>query len=117
MQLLLTLDELQLTVDVLEQRNAELRNEIVKTEHSEFKHRLQNEQQFLDELENKLIRRELDLDSDELDVLAEELKHCDRALIEECVRTNHRDFRKALEQRQEMLQRVRDKVTEACAMA
>jgi hypothetical protein len=116
MQLLLTVDELQVTVDVLEQRSRELMSEIARTERADFKYRLQNRQHFLDELENKLIRRDLQLSADELDVLATELSQCDRALILECAKTSHRDFRDSLMQREHLLLRVRDKVTEACAM-
>jgi hypothetical protein len=117
MQLRLSPAELQLTVDLLEQRSRELVQELARTERSDFKARLQNEQRFLDELENRLIRKDLQLSADELDVLATELSQCDRALIEECVKTNHRDFKESVEVRQEVLQRVRDKVVEACAMA
>jgi len=117
MQLLFTIDELQLVIDIFEQHSRQLMNEIAHTESSEFKHKLQNRQLFLDELENKLIRHELQLSVDELDVLSTELEQCDRELLLEAARTNHRDLKHSLQDRERLLQGVRDKVVEACAMA
>jgi hypothetical protein len=117
MQLLLTLDELQLVLDVLEQRSSELRNEIARTDRRDFKHKLSDEWQVLDEVENKLIRKEFQLGADELDALAAELGQYDHALMAECARTDRRDYRHSLKNKLELLQRVRDKITEACAMA
>lgn len=115
MQLLLNPEELQATVGVLDQRSRELMSEIVRTERRDFRYRLQNRQRILDALETKLMKRE-QLSADELDVLGAELSQCDRALIMECANTSRRGFRDSLKQRERLLQRVRDKVTEACAM-
>ena len=90
MQLHFTIDELQLVIDIFEQHSRQLLNEIARTENSQFKHTLLNKQRFLDELENKLIRKELQLSVDELDVLAAELAQCDRELLVENTRTDHR---------------------------
>ncbi len=100
MQLQFTPDELQVTVDVLEQLDRELRNQVPKVQDSDSKRRLENEEHQLDELEGKLIQRDLRLSIDELDLLATELSRCH-----------------SFPEKEKLLQSVRDKVTEACAMA
>lgn len=117
MQLQFTSDELQLTVDLLEQRDHELRNEIVHTDHNDLKFRLNNEEKLLEELEDKLIGKNLQLSIDELDLLSSELSRCDRALIAEAARSTHLEFKRSLQEKETLLQHVRDKVIEACAMA
>lgn len=100
MQLHFTPEELQVAVDVLEQLDRELRSELARAQAGDLKRRLDNEEHQLDELEGKLIRHDLGLSIDELDLLSTELSRC------------HSNAGQEL-----LLQSVRDKVTEACAMA
>ncbi len=100
MQLQFSPDELQVMVDALEELDCELRRQVAQAQDDDSKWRLRNEEHQLDELEGKLIRRDLRLSIDELDLLATELGRCH-----------------SIPQKEMLLESVRDKVTEACAMA
>lgn len=116
MQLHFTTDEFQLLADVLMQRDRGLREEIARTDSRDFKRGLQQQLQLLNELEDKILGRDLQLGADELDFLAEVTNRSERELIGEIARTDHRELRNTLQRRAELLAQVRDKVTEACAM-
>ena len=116
MQLQLTPNELQLAVDVLEQRSRELMRQIAESQPGDRKQALENRLRPLDELENRLIERRLDLSADELDTLAAELGQCDREFLTQLAPTKSNDSEHLLE-RERSLQRARDKILEACAMA
>lgn len=116
MQLLFTPEEFQVLADILEQYDRDLRDEIVGTENSAFKHSLEKKQQLLEELENRVIRKQLELSTDELDLLGEVLAHSDRELLMEIARTDHREFRHALQKKEGVVRQIHDKVVEVCAM-
>ncbi len=116
MQLWFTVDEYELLANLLMQRDRELREELARTDAREFKAGLQEELRMLNGLENRILRRDLQLGADELDFLAEVLNHCYRELVREIARTDRREFKNFLQRRAELLGRVRDRVVEACAM-
>lgn len=116
MDLQFTSDEFQLLTDVLEQRDRELRHEIVRTDNDEVRHRLETVQRLLDEVEHKLVRREPELTADELDLLGEIVDQCQRGLTAEIARTEDRESRRVLLNREELLRPVHDKVVELCEM-
>lgn len=116
MQLHFNEDEFQLMAELLTQRDRELREEIARTDHRDFKRRLRQDQGLLDRLDKKILEKDLQLGADELDYLAEVINHCERELVAEIARTGHREFRNALRQRAELLSEIGEKVTEACAM-
>lgn len=117
MQLQLLLEERQLIIDVVERRNCQLKGELARTGRREYEKALKAEQQYLEDIETKLVRNLLEFSADELDTLAAELGQYERELLFEIARTESRDLRRSLQHKERTLQRVRDKVTEACAMA
>jgi hypothetical protein len=116
MLLQFTSDELHLLTDVLEQRDRELRNQIIRTDDDDLRHRLERNQRLLEELEHKLVRRQPELTTNELDLLGEVVDQCERGLTAEIARADDREFRQALEKREHMLRPVHDKVVELCEM-
>jgi DNA-nicking Smr family endonuclease len=116
MQLQFSSDEFHLLTDVLEQRDRELKNEISRTANDDFKHRLEKLQRLVDDVEQKLARGEPELRADELDLLGEVVDQCERGLTAEIARTEDREFRHLLQQREELLRPVHDKVVELCEM-
>ncbi len=113
MQLQLTPGELQLTIDLLETRDCDLRGQIERADRKELSVGLHNEEHFLTELENKLIARDFQLSADELDFLASELRECQKSLDARLAASADSDLLIS----RTLLQHVHDKVTEACAMA
>ncbi len=116
MLLQFTSDEVQLLTDVLEQRDRELRNQIIRTDDDGLRSRLEKVQRLLDELEHKLVRRQPELTTDELDLLGEVVDQCERGLTAEIARAQDREFRQTLEEREHLLRPVHDKVVELCEM-
>ncbi len=116
MQLHFSTDEFQVLADAMLHRDRELREQIVHADQREFQRKLQQQQQTLDELEDRILRKDLELGTDELDFLLEVIEHCERELIAEIARTDAREFRNALQRKADALARIHDKVAEACAM-
>ncbi len=109
-------DELQLLTDVLEQRDRELRNQIIATDDDNLRDRMERTQRLLEELEHKLVRRQPELTTAELDLLGEVVDQCERGLTAEIARVEDREFRQTLEEREHMLRPIHDKVVELCEM-
>ncbi len=116
MLLQFTADELQLLTDVLEQRDRNLRNQIISTDDDEHRNRLEKTQWLLDEVQHKIVRRNPVLNADELDLLGEIVDQCERGLTAEIGRAQDCEFRQALESREHQLRPLHDKVVELCEM-
>ncbi len=117
MQLNFSSDEYAILAEALAHRDREFREEITRTDNRDFRRALRLRQEALDELENKIVRKDVDFQAGELDLLAEVIDHCDRELTTEIIRTDRRDFRDTLRRRAELLGHVRDKVFGARAVA
>jgi hypothetical protein len=116
MHLQFTSDEFQLLTDVLEQRDRELRHQIIRTDNDDLRHSLERMQGLLDEVEHKVVRREPDLSAGELDILGEVVDQCERGLQAEIALTVDSEFRCLLQKKEELLRPVHDKVVELCEM-
>ena len=66
---------------------------------------------------DRVLRRDLRFDFTELEELADILAAQAQQVSDEIVRERDAERKQNLQNRQESLQRIRDKVTEACAMA
>jgi hypothetical protein len=109
-------EELQVLVEIMEQRNRELIGEIARTEHAAFKHELRDSAQLLDAIETKLVKGGLRFTPCELDFFAEVIDRHDRELLAEIAHTDHREFKHMLIRKQAVLASARSRVLQACAM-
>ncbi len=116
MYLQFTSEEFQLLADVLEQRGRELQYEIIRTDNDDRRHGLERVQRLLDELEHKLVQRGSEFTADELDLLGEIVDRYEHGLTAEIARAGDRESRQVLEEREELLRPVHDKVVELCEM-
>ena len=114
MQLCLTEDELKLLAEILEFRDAELRAEPAPSLGRPDE--LARKRAQISSLLGQVIDRELRFSSDELDSLAELLAARARRLHQEIAGAAE-PVQHRLRQKQTLLDRLLDKVTEACAMA
>jgi hypothetical protein len=92
MQLRFTIDELNLLAEVLEYNDAE-------------------------DLVDRVLARNIQFTSDELDRMAEMLSARDRELRDAISKADDAATKRNWERTRALLQRVLDKITEACAMA
>ncbi len=113
MQLLLSLDELKVLAEVIERREDQFRQA------AQNGHAAENggKRAMLQDILEKLIRRDLHFDTDELDALSDLLQQRDRELHDEIQRATDAGHKSELERYRLRLEPVLDKVTEACAMA
>ena len=100
MQLYLEADELNLLADVLLEESVQSPSEKSRS----------------DELLNKVLGRDLRLDTDELEHVGDVIGRCERALKDEIARTPDSTQRDKLRRRWALAQRVLERVNEACAM-
>jgi predicted house-cleaning noncanonical NTP pyrophosphatase (MazG superfamily) len=105
-----TPDELLELVDVLAGHDRELIREIARAEHREFKHGLQRKEDFLTELQGKLLSKECEFSTEELEALRVMLEHNERMLYGEISRTDHREFKHMLQQRLDRLVGLRQRI-------
>ena len=116
MILQLSPDELQLLVDLCEVRLRGLDDEIAHTERRNARITLEQEEKIVQEVEDKIMRHDLAFSSDELEFLLDFLGDRTQKLRMEISHTDNRDYKQMLRARQEVLERVYDKVTEVCCM-
>jgi hypothetical protein len=118
MQLQLTLEELKLLADMLDERDSRLRQNILQADTPEAKQELQRKQVIGDVLLDKIMSFDLRLAADELDNMADILVELTNDL-----RTRMAQAPAAFEeesifaQKKQLRDHIRDKVTEATAMA
>lgn len=116
MQLQFTFDQLRLLFRILEQDCRQLRDKISQTNDVDLKRLLHGEEAAEEELLDKVIARQLQFSSDELDELAEVLRNHDRQLRKEISETSDEARKQELTNRCVALEQFLDKVVEACAM-
>ena len=116
MTLQFTNEELQLIVELLEERLRALDMEIAHTERKVYRSILEQQEKQLDQLEDKVIAHDLSFAADELEGLLDFLTVKSRELRNEISRTENREYKQMLRGRQEILEHAEDKVTEACCM-
>jgi DNA gyrase/topoisomerase IV subunit A len=116
MQLRFSPAEFQLLVDVVEESDEELRSTLEHSHDAEQQRVLSARLRQLQALEDKIIARDLQLMSDELELLAEIVNGAQRARAVELARTPEGRRQAALLNEGEALQHIHDKVVETCAM-
>lgn len=116
MILQLSPEELQLLVDLFEDRLRGLDDEIARTDRRNARITLEQEEKMVQEVEDKVMRRDLTFTTDELEFLLDFLGSRTQKLRAEIYHTDAREYKQMLRARQQVLERVHDKVTEACCM-
>jgi hypothetical protein len=116
MMLHFSADELQLMVDFFEERLRGLDDEIAHTERRNARITLEQEEKMVQEVEDKIMRRDLAFTADELEFLLDFLGSRTQKLRSEIYHTDGREYKQMLLNRLETLERMHDKVTEACCM-
>lgn len=109
-------DELQLMVDFFEEQLRGLDDEIAHTERRNARITLEQEEKMVQEVEDKIMRRDLAFTADELEFLLDFLGSRTQKLRSEIYHTDGREYKQVLLNRLETLERMHDKVTEACCM-
>jgi hypothetical protein len=109
-------EELQLLVDLFEERLRGLDYEIARTDRRNARITLEQEEKIVQQVEDKVMRRDLTFTADELEFLMDFLGNRAQKLRVEISHTDNRAYKQMLRQRQEVLERTQDKVTEACCM-
>jgi hypothetical protein len=110
-------EELQLIVNLLEDRLRFLDVEIARTDRRNARDILEQEEKVVKQIEDKVMAHDLAWSVDELDFMIDFLSHRSQELRHEISRTDNRDYKQALRLRQQTLEKTQDKVTEACCMA
>lgn len=116
MQLQFTFEQLRLLFHILEQDCRQLREKISQTNDIDGKRLLNSEEAAEGELLEKIISRQLQFSSDELDELAQVLRDHEHKLRKELSQTSEGGARQELRDRAAALEVLLDKVVEACAM-
>jgi hypothetical protein len=116
MQLQFTFDQLRLLFSILEQDCRQLRDKISRVNDIDVKLLLTNEEVAEEDLLEKIITRHLQFSSDELDELAEVLRKHGQQLRAAISATLEEAAKQDLRTKLGALERVLDKVVEACAM-
>jgi len=116
MQLQFTFEQLRLLFRILEQDCRQLRERISQTNEIDVKRLLNREEAAAEELLEKIISRQLQFSSDELDELAQVLRDHEQKLRKELSQTPEGESREELKSRAAALERLLDRVVEACAM-
>jgi uncharacterized membrane protein YccC len=115
LQLLFTRDETVLLATLLEDCERQLRGPAVGSDQAEANRRRRHN--CVVALLDAITSSHPKFDADQLDDLAEALRHCKQRATEQLAATADEPSRRALEQRLKHLEQILDKVTEACAMA
>jgi hypothetical protein len=115
MQLLFTFEQLRLLFRILEQDCRELREKISQMNDIDVKRLLNSEEAAEEEILEKIISRQLQFTSDELDELAQVLHDHHQKLRNELAQASE-DLKQELRNRTAALERLLDKVVETCAM-
>ncbi len=116
MQLSLTIDELLLLDDILQQSVREFRERASQANSPDAQRRFGQDQAIVEGLLAKVGIRDLRFSADEFDSLADLLAMWDRRFGEQISQCEDSAVRNTLERRMSGLRGLRDKVTEACAM-
>ncbi len=116
MQLRLTIDELLLLDDVLQESVREFRGRAAQANSPDAQRRFGQDQAIVEGLSAKVGVRDLAFSVDEFDGLADLLKMWDRRIGEQIALSDDAKAKSILEQRMTALRGLRDKVIEACAM-
>ena len=114
MILQLSPEELQLLVDLFEDRLSGLDDEIARTDCRNARITLEQEEKMVQEVEDKVMQRDLTFTTDELEFLLDFLGIRAQKLRTEIYHTDSREYKQMLRTRQQVLERVHDKVTEVC---
>jgi len=118
MQLHFTKEEMALLADVLDERDTGLRKQIAQAESGPAQQVLERKRAMGNALLDKVIGRQLQLAVDELENLCDILAEINDDLRTRIAQAdNGSASKRQLEQKKSLLQSVRDKATEACAMA
>ncbi len=117
MQILFSVNELQLLADTLVQRTSELRHEIARTDDRQFRQMLLKKLETLTLLQSQLVPGEVQLSTETGGALAEVLDKAEHALYFEIARTDDREFKHMLKKNLEGLECAHSKLTEAHAAA
>ncbi len=115
MQLFLTIDELKLLVDIVEHCDRELREQI--NNQPEQSGALNRKRECCARLLDRIVARDFGFGFDELEDMVEMLTVCRGTFRAEIANMTQPDVRATLQRRQQILEHMLDKVTEACAMA
>lgn len=115
MQLFLTTDELKLLVDIVEHCDRELRERI--DSHPEQVNELNQKRDCCAKLLDRIVARDFAFGYDELEDMVEMLTVCRATFRAEIANLRRSELCGVLEKRQQLLDHMLDKVTEACAMA
>jgi hypothetical protein len=116
MMLQLSPEELQLIVDLFEERLHGLEVEIARTERRNARITLEQEEKMVQEVEDRVMRRDLAFSADELEFLLDFVGSRAQQLRTELYHTDNREYRQNLRARLELLEHAHDRVTEACCM-
>ena len=116
MQLQFTFDQLRLLFHILDQDCRQLRDKISQTNDVDLKRLLNSEEAAEEDLLDKIIGRQLRFSSDELDELADVLRKHDQQLRKTMSETLEEAKKQELKNRSVALERLLDRVVEACAM-
>jgi acyl-CoA reductase-like NAD-dependent aldehyde dehydrogenase len=116
MQLRFTPDEFQMLVDIVEERDEELRAAMRRAADSEQQLTLAARHDQLQALEDKIIARDLQLMTDELELLGDVVDQAQRTRTAEWACTANRARKLVLQTEEEALKRIHDKIIETCAM-
>jgi len=111
-----TPEELQMMVDLFEERLRGLDDEIAHTDRRNTRVVLEQQEKMLQEVEDKVMRHDVAFTADELEFLLDYIGERVQKLRMEIYRTDAREFKQVLRTRQEVLERIHDKITEACCM-
>lgn len=117
MQLRLTIDELLLLDDILQESVKEFRGRASQASSPDAQRRFALDQAIVEGLLAKVGVRDLAFSADEFDELADLLAVWDKRTAERMSECENSAAKLLLERRMSGLRGLRDKVTEACAMA
>jgi phosphoglycerate-specific signal transduction histidine kinase len=117
MQLQFTIQELNLLAEMLDQRDTDLSNQISHVADGAAKETLQRKHSTSLALLDRVIAMRIQFATDELDDLADVLSELNDVLRTKIAQTPEGTLRNDLLQKKSLLQAMRDKVSEACAMA
>jgi hypothetical protein len=116
MQLRLTIDELLLLDEILQESAREFRERAAQANSSDAQRRFALDRAMVDDLLAKVGVRDLRFSADEFDGLSDLLGIWEWRIFEQISRCEDAVVRSSLERQMSGLRGLRDKVTEACAM-
>lgn len=116
MQLHLNADELNLLADILLERVGAMSAQGLSAARVQGKANIAQGERRYDDLLDKVLTRDLRLDSDELDQVSDLLEEQTRDLKDEIARLQNSVLRFRLQQKLGLVERILERVEEACAM-